>query len=101
VQKAKSSDQSLPVERSTKQEPKPAAHVDHGARVAASFEIECSGHWPEVVRRHLAREPHCVSCRPNGRKLGPVQVHHIFPFHYCIALGRADLELDERNLITL
>jgi len=30
-----------------------------------------------------------------------VQVHHIFPFHYCVALGRADLELDERNLITL
>jgi hypothetical protein len=29
------------------------------------------------------------------------QVHHIFPFHYCIALGRPDLELDPRNLITL
>jgi hypothetical protein len=28
-------------------------------------------------------------------------VHHIFPFHYCIALGRPDLELDDRNLITL
>ena len=28
-------------------------------------------------------------------------MHHIFPFHYCIALGRPDLELDERNLITL
>jgi hypothetical protein len=31
----------------------------------------------------------------------PVQVHHIFPFHYCIELGRPDLELDDRNLITL
>ena len=28
-------------------------------------------------------------------------MHHIFPFHYCIALGRPDLELDDRNLITL
>jgi hypothetical protein len=25
----------------------------------------------------------------------------MFPFHYCIALGRPDLELDDRNLITL
>jgi len=28
-------------------------------------------------------------------------VHHLFPFHYCVILGRPDLELDERNLITL
>jgi hypothetical protein len=28
-------------------------------------------------------------------------VHHIFPVHYCRALGRPDLELDERNLVTL
>ena len=28
-------------------------------------------------------------------------MHHIFPFHYCVALGRPDLELDERNLVTL
>jgi len=28
-------------------------------------------------------------------------VHHIFPLHYCIALGRPDLELDDGNLITL
>jgi hypothetical protein len=28
-------------------------------------------------------------------------VHHIFPFHLCIALGRPDLELDPRNLVTL
>ncbi len=26
---------------------------------------------------------------------------NIFPFHYCIALGRPDLELGQRNLITL
>jgi hypothetical protein len=30
-----------------------------------------------------------------------VQVHHIFPFHYCVLLGWPDLELDQRNLITL
>ena len=30
-----------------------------------------------------------------------VQVHHVIPFHVCVALGRPDLELDARNLITL
>ena len=30
-----------------------------------------------------------------------MQVHHVFPFHSCIALGLPDLELDLRNLITL
>ena len=30
-----------------------------------------------------------------------LQVHHIIPFHYCVALGRPDLELDDRNLISL
>ena len=30
-----------------------------------------------------------------------MQVHHILPFHFCILLGRPDLELDQRNLITL
>ena len=69
MQKVRSSDESLRVERSTKLEPKPPNHIDYGARVV--------------------------------RNLGPVQVHHIFPFHYCVALGRPDLELDERNLITL
>jgi hypothetical protein len=89
------------VGQSTKRKPKPEDHVDHRARVALSFEIERISHWPEAVKRHLARQPHCVCCKPNGRRLGPVQVHHIFPFHYCMALGRPDLELDERNLITL
>ena len=74
-------------------------HPDLGARVAAAFGIPRSPHWDEVVRKHLARQPKCVCCRPNADN--KVQVHHIFPFHYCIALGRADLELDERNLITL
>ena len=89
------------VEHSTRRDTAPSDHPDQGARVALSFEIERSPHWPEVVRQHLTRQPHCVCCKPNGRKPGPLQVHHIFPFHYCIALGRADLELDERNLITL
>ena len=54
--------------------------------------------WPAVQAAHLARNPQCAACAAPG---APVQVHHIFPFHFCLALGRPDLELDERNLITL
>ena len=75
--------------------------LDPGARVAAPFGIHRSSHWPEVVKEHLARQPMCVCCKSSQPGRIPVQVHHIFPFHYCVALGRADLELDERNLITL
>jgi len=57
-----------------------------------------SPQWPAAEAAHLARCPQCACCLKPG---APVQVHHIFPFHLCIALGRPDLELDPRNLITL
>ncbi len=75
--------------------------TDKGARVAAAAGIARSPQWDDVVKLHLLRQPHCVCCKAGTGSLGPVQVHHIFPFHYCVALGRPDLELDERNLITL
>jgi hypothetical protein len=71
---------------------------DHGAEVAAKHGIARSPRWPEVVRAHLSIQPVCVACARKGAR---VEVHHVFPFHLCIALGRPDLELDERNLITL
>ena len=71
---------------------------DHGAQVAARHGVERSSQWPAVERAHRVREPKCVACVSEG---APVEVHHIVPFHVCIALGRPDLELDERNLITL
>ena len=77
------------------------SHVDHGAVVAAKFGIERSPKWPAVERAHLATQPHCVCCAPGEDAHAGLQVHHEFPFHYCIALGRPDLELDQRNLITL
>jgi hypothetical protein len=88
-------------ERLVRREPVHLNRVDHGARVAAVFGIHRSPYWSEVAREHLARQPRCVCCRPDYPGHGIPQVHHIFPFHYCIALGRPDLELDERNLITL
>ncbi len=77
------------------------AHQDHGAVIAAQHGIERSPHWPVVEKAHLKLQPYCVACKPGTNITAGLQVHHIFPFHYCIALGRPDLELDLRNLITL
>jgi 5-methylcytosine-specific restriction endonuclease McrA len=51
-----------------------------------------SNRWRTVERHHLAAHPECAAC---GRK-GHNQVHHQKPFH-----ERPDLELDEKNLLTL
>src|ERR1700690_3213546 len=75
--------------------------ADAGALTAAAFGISRSPHWREVAKLHLACHPRCACCKPNARQKANLQVHHIFPFHYCVALGRPDLELDDRNLITL
>lgn len=53
--------------------------------------------WAEKERTFLARNPGCAVCAVEGC----VVVHHILPVPYCLALGRPDLELDDRNLITL
>ncbi|HEY1959995.1 MAG TPA: hypothetical protein VGH28_30510 [Polyangiaceae bacterium] len=71
---------------------------DHGTLVAERYGVTRSTKWPSVERAHLARSPECVACRRPGAR---VAVHHIFPFHICVLLGRPDLELDTRNLITL
>jgi len=59
-----------------------------------------SPEWPRVERVHLRRQPRCMCCKPGTNPRAGLQVHRIFPFHYCIALGRPDLELDDRNPIT-
>lgn len=53
--------------------------------------------WAAVERAYLAMHPACAVCGI----VGPVIAHHIVPVAYCHALGRPDLELDARNLITL
>ncbi len=71
---------------------------EHGTLVAARYGVARSAKWPAAERAHVARSPHCTACRRPGLR---VEVHHIFPFDFRVRLGRADLELDERNLITL
>jgi hypothetical protein len=79
----------------------PRAHRDHGAVAAAQYGLTRSPQWSAVEKQHLKLQPLCVACKPGTNSQAKLQVHHIFPFHYCIALGRPDLELDQRNLITL
>lgn len=58
-----------------------------------------SPEWPRVEKAFRAVHPQCVACVV--KSVDHVQIHHRFPFNYCVALGRSDLELDSRNLITL
>ncbi len=84
----------------------------HGTTAAEEHGIRRSSHWPTIERHFLASNPLCVACsqaQHDARVLqNPklptrgLQVHHaVMPFHFCILLGRPDLELDTRNLIVL
>jgi hypothetical protein len=77
------------------------AREDRGAAVAARYTIARSAKWSLAEQRHLATEPFCVGCRIADGARMPVRVHHVFPFHVCVALGRPDLEIDARNLVTM
>ncbi len=83
---------------------------DHGAFEAWAYGIRRSPMWKTVENGHLKREPTCSACDPDRKPplwrrllfLGhKVRVHHIIPFHVAIVIGRPELELDTRNLITL
>jgi hypothetical protein len=54
-------------------------------------------HWNKINEGYLKKQPKCVVCGISEN----VVAHHIYPMHLCSEVGRADLELDERNLITL
>ncbi len=80
----------------------PTLSQDHGAAEAAKYGFQHSPKWPEVEEAHLRIQGQCLACGKSATNSQvKLQVHHIFPFHYCIALGRPDLELGQRNLITL
>ena len=53
--------------------------------------------WDRVARAFRAAHPQCAACDETAN----VEIHHKFPFHYVVACGRPDLELDTRNLLTL
>ena len=69
---------------------------DHGGAVAKQHQVKRSPHWGTVCKNHLEMQPACIcGCTVE------LQVHHIIPFHLVILLGRPDLELDHRNLVTV
>ena len=70
---------------------------DPGGQVAAQYGLHRSSKWPAVQKKHIQIEPACVACGSSAN----LNVHHILPFHFCILLGRPELELDQRNLVTL
>ena len=71
--------------------------ASHFSTDQQKHEAERSPQWPAFRDAFIKKNPVCVCC---GSTVG-LQAHHVFPFHYCIALGRPDLELNEGNLITL
>lgn len=75
--------------------------LDNGEAVAAEHGFKRSPRWSAVEREHKKIEPACIHCGKTEADGISIQVHHGFPFHYCIALGRPDLELDHRNLHSL
>lgn len=81
---------------------------DNGSTVAKSHGVERSPKWDKVRKEYLKKEPYCAACKKSilnkvltFTRLKALQVHHRVPFHAVVALGRPDLELDHRNLITL
>ena len=54
--------------------------------------VKRSKYWPKVRKAHLKKHPYCAAC---GRKK-KLEVHHIIPFKKA-----PELELDQKNLITL
>lgn len=86
---------------------------DNGSAAAATHALKRSSKWKSTRKAFLKLNPHCKACIDPKRTrrilqaamsligLSPVEVHHIIPFHFCVLLGRPELELDPRNLITL
>lgn len=70
---------------------------DHGANEASRHGHARSPEWGKVEKAYKTMFPACAICGSKDK----VQVHHVWPFHICIALDRPDLELDPRNFISL
>lgn len=66
---------------------------DHETELAAPRDPR----WNEVRDNYLKAHNKCVVC---GRSTD-LQIHHMFPVSYVRALGRPELELDDRNFMTL
>jgi len=78
----------------------PTPGTDLGAAIAQRFGVQRSQEWNPVRNKHLhfaKDQGFCAVCGGTAQ----LQVHHIVPFHFVHLVYRGDLELDERNLMTL
>lgn len=60
--------------------------------------IKRSNHWDEL-RDKLIKE-RGSKCEISGATTD-LEAHHIIPFHFCVLLGRPELELEKKNIIIL
>ena len=67
------------------------------AAINRKFNLKRSPEWPRVEKDFLSKNHVCAACGSRQK----LNAHHMFPFHFVVLSGRPDLELDERNLITL
>jgi hypothetical protein len=112
------SDGAFQTQNGTVQSPPPAPQSDTGGQTSiapvqvppvgitdigaiAAGEIPRSDKWSAVEKAHLWQHPTCAACGEGQPGQPGMQVHHMLPFHFCVKLGRPELELDERNLMTL
>jgi len=65
--------------------------------VLLKFNIQRCTDWQTFESEYLSKHPVCQCCK----SIVGLKIHHIIPLQYCLSLERPDLELDERNLITL
>ncbi|HUO58023.1 MAG TPA: hypothetical protein VMV05_07580 [bacterium] len=72
-------------------------HAASDKKVSQDLNVKRSPLWPKVQEDFLKGHPACAACGAMTK----LNVHHKFPFHYVVLSGRADLEIDPRNLITL
>ena len=58
--------------------------------------------WESTRRAFLAKWPQCAVCASDAvHAPDALNVHHVVPVEFVRRAGRPELELDERNLITL
>jgi hypothetical protein len=69
-------------------------NIDFGAHAASERGLMRSPHWGTL--ENWIRSHYGDVCEVTG--LGPVQIHHEYPFHDCILAGRPELELTLENL---
>lgn len=71
--------------------------IDNGRLIAFAYGVQRRPGWRKAAHAWLKDHPACCVCGVTTQ----VQVHHNFPWHLCVLLGRPDLELDNRNFETL